>query len=62
MGMSKHVFAAILWFVSAWAVGSAIDFATGQNSAWLAPAFGLLFGGIAVVDPLRLFTAQAQAR
>ena len=60
--MNKRLIATVLWFVSMWVVGSAIDFATGEEYLWLAPTLGLLFGGLAAVDPFHVFRAEAASR
>jgi hypothetical protein len=54
----KRVLATVLWFIGAWALGSAVDFATGYASGLLGPVFALVASGIVAVDPLDLFQAK----
>ena len=53
-----RVLATVLWFIAAWALGSAIDFATGYASGLLGPVFALVASGMVAVDPLDWFRAK----
>jgi hypothetical protein len=54
----RRVLATVLWFVAAWALGSAIDFASGYASGLLGPVFAVVASGIVAMDPLYLFHAK----
>jgi hypothetical protein len=53
--MIRRVVATALWFVSMWALGSAIGYATNFGDGILAPVMAFASAGLVAVDPLNLF-------
>jgi hypothetical protein len=53
--MARRILASSLWFVSMWALGSAIGYATGLGGGLLAPLMACVAAGVVAADPLYLF-------